>query len=165
MKYAPGLAGNLLHGAQQRRFLIQCLAIIGAEHRGDAQRVALDERIGRRIPRRVAARFKRGAQTARGEGRRVRLALNQLLAGKLHDDGIVIRGDERLVLFGGHAIERLEPVRVVRRALLDGPVLHGVGHDVGHLAGQSPAAGQRTLHFLICRVREALLHHIVVEHH
>ena len=38
----------------------------------------------------------------------------------------------RVVLLGGRAGERLEPVGVVRGAVLDRPVLHRGGHHVGH---------------------------------
>ena len=37
-----------------------------------------------------------------------------------------------VVFLGGDAGERLEPMRVVRRALLDGPFLHRMRHDVGN---------------------------------
>ena len=38
-----------------------------------------------------------------------------------------------IVLFGSASREGLEPVRVVGRTVLDGPVLHGCGDDVGDL--------------------------------
>ena len=44
-----------------------------------------------------------------------------------------MRVDERVVLLGGDAGERLEPVRVVGGAVFDGPFLHRVGDDVGDL--------------------------------
>ncbi len=37
------------------------------------------------------------------------------------------------MLLGGEAGERLEPVGEVRGAVLDGPVLHGRGDDIGDL--------------------------------
>ena len=42
---------------------------------------------------------------------------------------------ERVVLLGGQAGHRLEPVRVVRRAVLHGPLLHRGGDDVGDRSG------------------------------
>ena len=61
---AHALAVDGLHRAQQRRFLIQRLAAVGAESRGDAQDVLLDEGIGGRIPGGVASGLKGGAQAA-----------------------------------------------------------------------------------------------------
>ena len=55
-----GLLVERLHGAQQRRFLVQRFAAVGAEGRGDAQGLVLDEGIAGGVPGGVAARFKRG---------------------------------------------------------------------------------------------------------
>ena len=162
---AQGLVVNQAHRAQQRGLLVQRLAGIGAEGGGDAQRVVLDEGVGGRVPGRVAAGLEGGAQAAAGEGRRVRFALDQLLAGKLHDDLVAVGGDEGLVLLGGDAGHRLEPVGVVGRALFNRPVLHGVGHDVGDLAGERTVLRKGLLEFLIGRVGQALPHHVIVEYH
>ena len=99
-----------------------------------------------RIPRRVAARLEGGAHAARREARRVGLALDQLLAAELRDGAAVgRRRQKRVVLLGGDAGHRLEPVRVVRRAVLDGPVLQRRGDDVGdgRRRGLSPCAMAR----------------------
>src|SRR6185295_6449780 len=91
-----------------------------------------DERGARGVPRGVAARFERGAQAARGEARGVRLALDQDLARELVDRRAVGRvADERVVLFGRRTGHRMELVRVVRRALGDGPLLHRARDRVG----------------------------------
>ena len=122
---AQRLAADGLHGAQQGRLLVERVAAVGAEDRRDAETAVLDKREGRRIPGAVAARFKRGAQTAGREARRVRLAADQLLAGKLHGDPAAADGaDKAVVLLGRHAVERLEPVRIMRRAMLERPLLH-----------------------------------------
>ena len=47
---AHGLAGELLHGAQERGLLVQRLAAIGAEGRRDAQHAVLDEGVGGGVP-------------------------------------------------------------------------------------------------------------------
>ena len=144
-QHAAGLLADGLHRAQQRRFLIQNLARVRAERRRDAERVILDERIARRVPRGIAARLKRRAQPAGGEGRRIRLALHQLLAGKLHDDRAIRAGrNEGIMLFGGDARHRLEPMGEVGRALLDRPVLHGVGHHARDLRVQRRAPAARS---------------------
>ena len=78
-----------LRGTQQRRLLVQDFARVGAENRWNAKRTAVvmafDERGARRIPRRVAARFKRAAQTARRETGRIRLTDRQRLARKFEN--------------------------------------------------------------------------------
>ena len=61
---AQGLAVEGLHGAQQGRLLVQGLAAVGAEGRGDAQGLPLDEGIGGGVPGGVAPGLKGGAQAA-----------------------------------------------------------------------------------------------------
>ncbi len=100
--------------------LVERLARVGAKRSGDAQHLVFDERVAGRVPGGVAAGLEGGAQTAAGEGGGVRLALDELLARKGHDGAaVVLRVDERIVLLGGDAGERLEPVRVVRGAVFD----------------------------------------------
>ena len=83
------------------------------------------------IPGGVAARLERGAHAARGEARRVGLALHQLLAAEFGDGAAVGRRiEKRVVLLRGDPGHRLEPVGVVRRAVLDGPVFQRAGDDV-----------------------------------
>ena len=85
-----------------------------------------------RIPRRVAARLEGRAHAAGREARGVGLAADQFLAAELRDRAAVgRRREKRVVLLGGDAGERLEPVRVVRGAVLDRPVLQRAGDDVG----------------------------------
>src|SRR5262249_53629627 len=86
-----------------------------------------------RIPGRVAARFEGGSQTTGRETRRVGFAFDELLTGKLGDCFTVGRRiQERIVFLGGDASERLEPVRVVRGAVFNGPVLYGFRDGVSH---------------------------------
>ena len=122
-----------LHAPQQGRFLVQRLAAVGAEGRGDTEGLALDKGVAGGIPRRVAPGLEGGAQAAGGEGGGIRLALDELLAGELHQHpAIGGGGDEAIVLFGGDTGQRLEPVGEVGRAVLDCPVLHGRGDSIGH---------------------------------
>ena len=53
-----------LHRTQKRRLLVKRLACVTAERRRNAQHLVLDERIARGIPRRIAARLERSANTA-----------------------------------------------------------------------------------------------------
>ena len=132
-EYAVELLFDDIARAQQRRLLVKRLARVAAKRRGDAEHFVLDERVTGRVPRRVAARLERCAQSAIGEARRIGLALDELLAAEAHERTTVgNRIDETVVFLGGDAGERLEPMRVVRRALLDGPFLHRMRHDVGN---------------------------------
>ena len=159
-----GLVAQGLHRAQQRGLLVQHLAAVGAEGGGDVQGAPLDKGIGGRVPGGVAPGLKGSPQAARGERRGVRLALDELLAGKLHNHpAIAGGGDEAVVLFGGNAVERLKPVGIVGGAQLHGPVLHGGGHGVGHgqvqLLALVDGFAQGAVHVL----GQALHHHVVVE--
>ena len=40
---------------------------------------------------------------------------------------------ERVMFFGGHTGQGLEPVRIVGRTFLDGPILHGVCDHVSNI--------------------------------
>ena len=69
------------------------------------------------------------------------------------------------MLLGRDAGQRLEPVRVVRGALLDCPFLHGVGNHIGHLEVQRLTLLDG-LHQVFVRCRwQPLLHRVLVEHH
>jgi hypothetical protein len=93
-----------------------------------------DVRRARHVPRRVAAGLERRPDAARREARRVRLALDQLLAVNSPPRAALAVGlQEAVVLLGRQAGQRIEDVRVVRRALLDRPVLHRHRHGVGPL--------------------------------
>ena len=133
---APDGFFERLNGAQERRLFVEGLAGVGAEGRGDAQRgaggVALDEGGGGGVPGGVAARLEGGAQAAGGEGGRVGLADDEVLAGEARD-GLGGAGglEEGGVLLGGAAVERLEPVREVRGAALHGPGEHAVRDVLG----------------------------------
>ena len=74
------------------------------------------------------------------------------------------RRQKRVVLFGGDAGQRLEPVRVVRGAVLDRPVLHRRRDGVGDRRVERLAVRDRPAQRLIDRLRQARLLHVVVEH-
>ena len=131
---ALGLTRERGHGAQQRGLLVQGLARVGAESRGDAQDIVLDKGGAGGIPSGVATGLEGGAQAAVGEAGGIGLTLDEVLARKLGNGGaVVVRLEEAVVLLGSDARKRLEPVRVVRSTLGDGPDLHGMGNGVGHI--------------------------------
>ena len=157
------LLGERLDRAEQRDLGVERLAGPGDERGRDAERdvvVAPDEeRRAGGVPGRVAARLERGAEAARGEARRVRLALDQVGAGEVEDHAArAVRRRQRVVLFGGEAGERLEPVGVVGRAVLDGPVLHRRGDDVGDLRVERLAVIDRPEQAPVDVLRQTLPH-------
>lgn len=108
-------------------------------------------------------------QTWRADRRRGswtrRLALNQLLAGKLHDNAAACGGrDERVVLLRRDAGHGLEPVGKMRRAKLDGPILHGIGHNVGRSQIEPLALVDSRVDVLEDLLRQLLLHNRFAEH-
>ena len=161
---ADGLLAQRLHGTQQRGLVIERLAGIGHKDRRDAQdRTAghfLHEGRGRHVPGRIAAGIMCGAQTAGGEGGRIRLAHDELLARQVQDllAVLVRRGEKRIVLLRRDARERLEPVGVVRGALLNGPFHHGLGHDIRRGHGDLTAVLDHAHDLRIDLLRQTLLH-------
>ena len=159
-----GLCAQRLHGAEQRRLLIQCLSAVRQESCGNVQRTVLDERGRGRIPRGVPAGLKGGAQTAGGEAGRVRLALHQLLSGKLHQDpAVLLRGDEAVMLLRGQTGHRLEPVREVGGTVLDSPFLHGRRDRIRHIELQVRSVLDGLANCTVDILREAVLHDLVVK--
>ncbi len=161
---ALGLGGQGDLGAKQRGLLVQGLTGVGDEGGGDAEDLVLDEGGGSGVPGGVAAGLEGGAKAAGGEARGVGLALDELLAGEGHQHGaVVLGGDEGVVLLGGDAGQRLEPVRVVRGALLQCPLLHGVSDLVGDVEVEGLALLDDLGELLVRRLGETLLHHLVGE--
>ena len=161
-----GLTRECGHGAQQRGLLVQGLARVGAESRGDAQDVVLDKGRAGGIPGGVATGLEGGAQAAVGEAGGVRLALDEVLARKLGNGGaVVVRLEEAVVLLGSDARKRLEPVRVVRGALGDGPYLHGVSDGVGHIQVEGFTVLEGCSKALPNVLGEVVLHDFLREHH
>ena len=160
-----GLLVQRLHGAQQGGLFIQRLAAVGAEGCRDAQSLVLDEGVGGGIPGGVAPSLEGGPQAAGGEAGGIGLALDQLLAGELHDDAAVGGGgDEAVVLFGGDTGQGLEPMGKVGGAMLDSPILHGVGHSVGHFVIQAAALVNGLLQRGVDLIGEPRLHDAVIKH-
>ena len=164
-EHAARLLGDGLHRAQKRRFLVERFAGVRAERGRDAENLVFDERVARRVPRGVAARFERGADAAGREAAGVGLALDERLAGERHDGAPVgLRIEEGVVLLARDARKRLEPVRVMRGAICNRPFLHGVRHHVGNLDVERLALLDRLRKRLVRCRRQQLLHRVVVEH-
>ena len=165
-EHALGLGVERGHGAQQRRLLVERHTGVGAKRRGDAQHVILDERGARAVPDGVAAGLEGCAQAAVGEARSVGLALYERLARELSKCGAVLVGlEEAIVLLGRDARKRLEPVRVVRGALGDGPFLHGVGDGICHVQIERLTALDRCGQLFVHVLRKPALHHVFRKDH
>ena len=158
-QHALGLAleGDL--GAQERGLLVEGLAGVGDEGRGDAEHLVLDEGGARGVPDGVAPGLEGGPKASRGEARGVGLALDELLAAERHQHAAVVeRGDEAVVLLARDAVERLEPVGEVGRALLEGPLLHRVGDLVGDVEVDGLVVLDDARELVVRRLGEPLAH-------
>ena len=163
-EYAQSLLVECLHGTEQGRFLVERLAAVGAERRGDAESFVFYKCVGGGIPRGVAAGFKGCSESAGGEGRCVRLAFYQLLARELHDNAPVGGGgNEAVVLLGGYAGQGLEPVGKMGRAALNGPVLHRGGNCVGDVIIETRSFVNGLLERLVNIGGKHGFHHSVVK--
>ena len=153
-----------LHGTEQRRFLVECLAAVRAERRGNAEGLVFYKCVGSGIPRGVAAGFKGCSESARREGRCVRLAFYQFLARELHDNASVgCGGYEAVMLLGGNAGQGLEPVGEMGRAMLNGPVFHSGGNCVGDVIIQACSFVNSLLERLVNIGGKHCFHHSVVK--
>lgn len=98
------------------------------------------------VPSGVAARFVGGANAAVREARSVRLTLHERLARKFGDRAaLAIGGQKAVVLLRAVPGERIEDVRVVRRAAFHRPGLHRRSDDVGDLGVELRAGFDRLL--------------------
>ena len=83
------LLAERFHGPQQRRLLVQCMPAIGTEGGGDTERLSFDKGVGSWVPGRIASGFKCCTQAAGRERGGIRLTLDQLFPGELHDDASI----------------------------------------------------------------------------
>src|SRR5690606_5514179 len=118
-----------LDRAQERKLVVQGLARPRGEDSRNGQvrpLVVLDDEGRRgRIPGRISTRLEGCTQATARETRRIRLTLNQILAGKLCDGpSALVRRDEAVVLLGRRTRERLKPMGEVRHPPLGRPLLH-----------------------------------------
>ena len=100
------------------------------------------------------------------KGNAIVKACDEIIAGKLHNHAAVgRRGNKAVVLLGGDAGHRLEPVREVRGAFFDRPVFHGIGHDTRGIVIETLALFHRRLHLPVGLLRQPLAHNCVVKYH
>ena len=136
----------------------------GRDRHRDAVGLDLEEDRARHVPGGVAAGLERGADPARREGARVRLALQQVLARELGDGPpIAGRVQERVVLLGGRTGHRHEPVRVVGGAARHRPLLHAVGDRIHDRRVERLVAVDRPAQLLEDRLGQELALGILVE--
>eukprot|EP01137_Pigoraptor_chileana_P032743 Opistho-2@22630 len=154
-------------GAQEGGLGVERLAAPGAEGGGNAQRLAIralpDERGRGRIPQCVSARLEGRAEASRGKGASVRLALDQLLSGKLKQQDIAGKFNERVVLFRRLSGEWLEPMAKVRGALFNGPFAHRICDNVSEAIVHRRAALDHGMQSPVRVLRQLGAHHTVVE--
>ena len=149
--------------AQQRGLEVERLTGHRHEHRGDAQRVAVRvlQNVGGAgdVPAGVAARLEGAAQSPGREARRVGFTLDQRLAREFGQRlPVGHRLEEAVVLLGGQPGHGIEDVGVVRRTLLQRPVLHRDGDRVGDRGVQLGALLDRGDDRLVDRLRQPRLH-------
>ncbi len=150
---------------EQRRLLVERLASPRHERRRDAESRAV-EHVGRArdVPRGVAARLERRADATAREARCVWLPLDECLTRELRDGRTVtVRREEGVVLLGRRAGQRIKDVRVVRRTLRHGPVLHGRRYDIRDGRIESLAVLDRALERSEDLLRQGELHRRVAE--
>mmetsp|Transcript_23071 Transcript_23071/g.73205 ORF Transcript_23071/g.73205 Transcript_23071/m.73205 type:complete len:622 (-) Transcript_23071:18-1883(-) len=131
LEEARRLRRDRLLRAQERRLLVEGVAVEGDEDRGDEDSVAAEENGGGRVDDGVPARCVRRAHPTRGVRRAVGLALKQRLALKLPLDlAVLVEGEHGVVDLAGLAVadaerrHRLEPVRHHACAVVVRPVHH-----------------------------------------
>ncbi len=169
-QYPERLLLDGLHGAQKRSLLVQSLPGEGAEGSGNAENssgsIFPDECRGRAVPGGVAPCLKGGPQSSGGEGGSVRLALDQVLAGELHEDGAVLLGrrDKRIMFFSGKTGKRLEPVGVVGGAFFNGPFFNGGCHDIRSGGIQFLSALDGLVQFMVDALGEVLAHGLLIKY-
>ena len=132
-----GLLGERLDRAEQRDLGVERFAGPGDEGGRNAEGdvVVAPHEKGRAggVPGGVAAGLEGCPQASGWKARGIRLTLHQLGAGEVEDHTAGPVGSrQRIVLLRGESGQRLEPVGVVRRPILDRPILHGGRHHVGH---------------------------------
>ena len=160
---AAGLFGDGTHRAEQRRLLVERVAVEGDEDRRDEDRVSAQEDGRGGVDDGVAAGGVRGAHAAVGVRGAVSLSLEQLLPLELVLHFAVRAEGEHGVLHLARQpvaeatrTERLEPVRVDGGSLVVRPVHHGGGHLVRR--------GGRPLGIVKGACGEALLAQVLVRH-
>ena len=153
-----------LQGTQQGRFVVERLAAIRNEYCRDDECVVDDKDRACRVPGRVAASLESAPDTSGGERRGVGFLLNEQLAAEfLNHAAFTVVLDERVVLLGRAFREGLEPMRIVRHAVLPTPLHHAGSHGIRHLAVEASAIVDNIYHLIINVLREILVHLLAVK--
>ena len=164
LQQLAGCFADCIHGTQQRSLFIQHFAGVGAEGCRNAQAVIFDKCIGSRVPCCIAAGFKGCTQAAGREAGSIRLALNQLFAGEVHNNtAFGSRRNEAFMLFSSNTGHRLEPMGEMSAAMLQSPVLHSIGDDISNFQIQRSACQHCCLICLIGCSRQTVLHNAFVK--
>lgn len=117
-------------------------------------------------PKRCIRAPRKWSANRRKENSTRRLAFDEFLSAKLHYYTAVFGGcDERVVLFGSDAGERLKPVGEVSDAFFHSPLFHLVCDYVCHIARKRQVKRATSFEFAISFFGQTLAHHLVVEHH
>ena len=167
--HARELGGQRVLRAEEPGFLVQCVAMPAAEDgRNEEHAAALGVFTHKRgaggVPGRVAAGLERGAQAARREAGGVRFALDQFLAGEgRHRAAFAVWREERLMLLGRDAGQRLEQVGEMRGAFFQRPRLHGIRDLVRDGMVQRLALDDRRNEFLVGVFGEVISHRLQAE--
>ena len=165
-----GLLPDGFHRPQKRSLLIQRLSGVrtecGRDTQRGARRVMTHKGRGRTVPGGIASCLECGPQPSGRERGRVRLSLDQFLAGETHQHLPVLqrRGDKGIVFLRRYASKRLEPVGIMGCPLLDGPFLHLVSDHIRRCGVQLLPFLDGLLQILVDLLRKPLLHHGIVKH-
>ena len=123
-----------LQALQQWCLIVKSLTSIRDEDCWNHQGIAHYEDWRGWVPCRIPACLKGRADATRGEGRSVRLLLNERLARELfYHTTHTIMLNEGIMLLGSSIGERLEPVSTMGHTKFHSPLLHTVGNLVGCL--------------------------------
>ena len=165
---AQGLLAERLLGSQEGDLVVERLAgerhVRGRDRQGDAVRLDLQEDRRGDVPGGVPARLEGCADPAGRERARVRFALDQVAARELRDRAALAgRRQERVVLLGGRARHRHEPVRVVGGPVRQRPLLHRVRDRVGDGRVERLVPVDGSAQLLVGRLGEVLALGDVVE--
>ena len=146
-------------GLEQRCFVVEGLSGVCDKDGGDAQRLTDQKRRAARIPQRVSTGFECGTDAAIREARSIGLLLNQKAAVKpLNGTSPAVGLNEAVVLFGGAASQRLEPVGVVGCTTCHGPLFQSTGHLVGNFAVNAGSVHHGRDHMFIRFLCQVLAH-------
>ena len=151
-------------GTQEGRFVVERLAAITDEYSGDDERVVDDEDRACGVPCRITTSLEGGANAATWERRGVGFLLNEELTAEfLNHASFTIMFDERVMFLGRAFCQGLEPVRIVRHAVLLGPRHHAGSHSIGHLAVEAGTIVDDIYHFIINVLRQVFIHLLAIE--